>query len=233
MNDDRIERIWQSGHAGDGGLTRDALSVMLGRSIAPGTRYFRVFVWTHVLVLLAVLVLEGVNLYGYRSNPGWFAVHLGVTAAALAFVSWGIRLTGELGRQDRADLPVAEDVRRRLRFLERDYAGWLWMSAASVVFLALAINCVVDNDGGQYRIHKPLMFYGMQAAMFFGIYALYRVTHAPYVDELRHALYDLENQVLERSGTLQARQERLRPWMGVLVAVLLALVLLGLVLALR
>jgi hypothetical protein len=233
MNDDRIERIWREGRDRGGGLSRDDLAAMLGRSIAPGTRYFRMFLAMHLVILLAVLVLEGINLYGYLGNRPWFIVHGAVTTLALGFVAWGIHLTGELGKLDRADLPVAEDVRRHLRFYEKDYARWLWMSSASIVMLSLAIGCVIDNDGGHYRINKPLLFFGIQALMLFGTYAVYRVTHAPFVDELRHSLYDLENQILERSGSLQVRQARFRPWIWVLVAVLLAFVLLGVVLAVR
>jgi hypothetical protein len=233
MNDDRIERIWRRGRDGDDGLTRDQLARMLRASIAPGTRYFRMFLAMHLAVLLAVLVLEGINLVGYYGNRPWFIVHGAITALALGFASWGIHLTGELGKLDRADLPVADDVRRQLRFYEKDYARWLWMSAASIVMLALALGTWIDNDDGQFRINKPVVFFGVQAVMLFGSYALYRATHAPYIDELRRVLHDLENQILERSGSLQVRQARLRPWMIVLVVVLSAFAILGLVLALR
>lgn len=232
MNDDRIEQIWRQGDDDDG-LTREQLAGMLGRSIAPGTRYFRMFLSMHLLILLAVLVLEGINLYGYLGNRPWFVVHGAMTALALGFASWGIHLTGELGKLDRVDLPVAQDVRRQLRFYEKDYARWLWMSAASVVMLALALGTMIDNDGGHFPINKPIVFFGTQAVMLFGSYALYRATHAPYIDELRRVLHDLENQILERSGSLQIRQARWRPWMWVLVVALTALAALGLILALR
>lgn len=234
MNDDRIERIWrrERDHQDrDGGLDRDQLAGMLRASIAPGTRFFRMFLSMHLVVLLTVLVLEGINLYGYFGNRHWFIVHVAMTALALGFASWGIHLFGELGRLDRADLPLADDVRRQLRFYEKDYALWLWMSAASIVMLALALGTLIDNDGGNFRINKPIMFFGIQAVVLFGSYALYRATHAPYVDELRHVLHDLENQILERSGSLQVRQARLRPWMTVLMVVLTAFALLGMVLA--
>jgi len=196
-------------------------------------RYFRRFVGAHLLVLLAVLVLEGVNLYAYRSSPTWFVVHGVVTALALGFAAWGIRLTERLGRLDRPDLPVADDVRRRLRFCDRDYALWLWMCSLSIVMLSLAINCLVDLDVGGYRINKPVVFFGVQLVMLSGIWAVYRLTHGVYVDELRAVLYDLENQALERSGTLEVRRARFRPWLWVLVVVLLGFVVLGIVLAMR
>ena len=235
MNDDRIERIWRrqrdhQDHAG--GLDRDQLAGMLQASITPSTRYFRTFLSMHLVVLLAVLVLEGINLYGYFGNRPWFLVHGAMTALALGFASFGIHLFGELGRLDRADLPVADDVRRQLRFYEKDYRWWLWMSAASLVMLALALGTLIDHVGGNFRINQPVVFFGIQAVVLFGSYALYRAIHAPYIDELRHVLHDLENQILERSGSLQVRQARLRPWMIVLMVVLSALAALGMVLAL-
>jgi len=108
--------------------------------VAGSSLTLKTFLWLYLAMLLATLVLQGVNLAGYRTNPAMLVVHGVVLAAALGFTAFGIHLYGEVGRLDRRDEKLVDAVERRLHLLRGKYEVWLWICAVTAWMLAWAIN---------------------------------------------------------------------------------------------
>jgi hypothetical protein len=157
---------------------------------------------------------------------------LALTALALGLALQGVRLLGDPGLVDRPTDPLLESVRRRLAFLGPRFEAWLWMASLSVALLSFALNSVVDSDIG-YRINKPMVFVGVNVAMLAMVYGSLKLSFLPLVRELRAALQDLEDQLLERSAAADRYRRGLRRWQIALALLLLVLLLLGAWLAWR
>ena len=67
---------------------------------------------------------------------------------------------------ERADESVLATLRRRLHFHRTKFEVWMWVVTATVYLLQFAINTMIDNDGGQYRINQPGFFVGVSIGAF-------------------------------------------------------------------
>jgi hypothetical protein len=83
---------------------------------------------------------------------------------------------------------------------------------------------MVDNDGGNFRINKPLFFTGINAVMFFGMYGILKLAHFPFVREMRAILDDLDAQMTDRTREIDEWKIKWKRW-GKIVTVLLFLLL--------
>jgi len=231
-DDDLIERLWARREE-EPKMTREEIARALRPRLGRSSTFLKFYLWVYLGVLLATLVLQGVNFAGYRTNVTMLTVHALVTAAALGFVAFGIHLVGEVGRLDRMDERLAEAVSRRLAFFRGKYEVWLWACSVSLLLLTWAINTFVDNANGVYRINQPLVFFGTEAVMLFGMYAVIKASHRPVLRELRAVLEDLEAQITGHTEAVDASRARSRWWWLVLVVFLAAMALLGLWMAVR
>jgi hypothetical protein len=225
--DDLIERLWAE-RKEEPKMSREEIENVLRLRVGRSTHVLRIYVWIYLTVLMAILVLQGMNLGGYRTNATMLAVQSVVTAFALGFAGFGVYLMGEVGRLERLDENLSDAIKRRLAFFRGKYEAWLWSCAASCLLLIWAVNTLVDNAEGTYRINKPFFFAGVNAAILFGMYALSKAAHVPFVHELRATLEDLEAQVMDRTAAVEALKVRWRRWAYLLVALLIILALLGL-----
>ncbi len=231
-DDDRlIERLWAQGKE-EPKMSREAIIRALRPRVAGSTRRLKMYLWLYLAMLLATLVLQGVNIAGYRNNATMLAVHGVVLAVAVGLSAFGIHMFGEVGRLDRMDERLAEAVDRRLSLLRGKYERWLWACALSAWMLAWAITTLVDNAGGVYRINKPLVFVGTSAAMLIVVYGSTKVAHQLVVRDLRAVLEDLEGQILDHTAAVDQTARSWRWKSVVLGVVLFLLALLGLWLAL-
>lgn len=232
-SDDRlIERLWAQGKE-EPKMTREEIVRALRPRVAGSTRPLKAYLWLYLGMLLTTLVLQGFNLAGYRSNPTMLAVHGVVVFVSAALALFGIHLYGEVGRLDRVDEKLADAVRIRLRLLRGKYEWWLWASAVSAWMLAWAINTLIDNADGTFRINKPLVFVGTSAAMLLIVYGGSKISLQRVVLELRAVLEDLEEQILDRTAAVDRKARSLRWQMIALMVVLLLFGLLGLWLAIK
>ncbi len=224
--DDLIERLWAERQE-DEPMSREQIASALRPRVGRVTSTLKRHLWMYLAMLLATLVLQGVNLAGYSSNVPMLTVQALVTALAVGFTAFGIHLIGQVGKLDQMDTSLAEAVRQRLAFLRGKYEGWLWTCAATLLLLAWAVTTLIDNAGGVYRINKPWFFTGTLLVMFFGGYATLKFAHFPVLRELRAVLEDLEAQFLGRTGELDELKLRWRRWRYVLILLLTLLLLLG------
>ena len=233
MEKDIIQDLWERGTGKEKRMSREAIEQFLQPRVKRNVFHFKFLVWFYLFVLAAIFVLQGINIVGYQSNPLMLAVQAGLTLIALTFFAYGIHLVEEIGRIDRADESLVALVQRRLRFYRTKYEIWLWMIAGTALLLSYAVNTMVDNVGGHYRINKPVVFIGTSLAMFFGLYAVSKLAHYPVVTELKAFLHDLEAQVTEQTVKVQKLKKTLRLWGIVLAVILTLLALWGLLLALQ
>jgi hypothetical protein len=231
-NDDLIERLWAKREE-EPKMTREEIARALRPRLGRSSNILKFYLWFYLGALLATLVLQGINLAGYRTNATMLAVHAAVTVAALSFVAFGIHMAGAIGRLDRMDEHLADAVNRRLAFFRGKYEVWLWACSVSLLLLTWAINTLVDNADGTYRINKPFVFFGTQAVMLFGMYAVFKAAHLPVVRELRAVLEDLKAQMMGHTEAADALKERWRRWWVVLVVFLTIMLLLGVWMAVR
>jgi uncharacterized membrane protein (DUF485 family) len=227
MEDDKlIERLWAK-RKEEPKMTREEISNLLRPRVGGFSRTLKMYVWMYLGVLLATLVLQGVNLAGYITNATMLTVQIAVTVAAIGFALYGIYLMGEARHLDRMDESLGEAVQRRLAFFRGKYEWWLWACAASLLLLNWAVGTMVDNDEGNFRINKPLFFTGINAVMFFGMYGILRLAHLPFVREMRAVLDDLDAQMTDRTRELDDWKIRWKWWSRISAVLLLLLLLYG------
>ena len=214
-------------------MTHEQLTAVLEPRAERSSRVLIAYVWTYLLVQVATLLLAGANMAGYRSNPLMLGVQIGVALAALGFAAHGVWLYGCVRRLQRMDETLAAALRRRMAFYSTNSTTWMWLAALSFVALGFALNSLIDNVGGTYRINKPLVFVGVQVAMVLFLVASFRIAHEPILGELRAVVGDLEDQVLDRTKRLDQDQARWRRWRIALAVVLALLLVLGAWLAWR
>jgi hypothetical protein len=224
--DDSIERLWAN-RKEETPMSREEIASALRPRVGRTTWTLKFYLWTYLGILLATLVLQGMNLAGYRSNSTMLTVHSLVMALAVGFTAFGIHLVGRVGQLDRMDESLAKAVEGRLTFLRGKYEVWLWACAATLPMLTWAVTTLVDNANGVYRINKPWVFLGTLLAMFFGAYAVLKGAHVPVLHELRAVLEDLEGQLLGRTGALDELKVKWRRWGYVLMVLFTLLLLLG------
>lgn len=229
--DDLIERLWAD-RKEEPPMSREQIVKALRPRVGRTTLTLKMMLWTYLVALLATLLLQGVNLAGYRSNPTMMTVQVIVTVLAVGSTAFGIHLMGQMGRLDKMDENLADAVKGRLAFLRGKYEVWMWVCAATLLMLSWALNTMIDNQDGVFRINKPWLVCGLGLVMFFGGYAALKGAHVPVLRELRAVLEDLEAQLLGRTRAVDEFKLRWRRWGYVLVVLLTLLMLLGLWMAL-
>lgn len=208
-------------------MSREQIANALRPRVWRATWILKLYLWLYLVVLLVTLVLQGVNLAGYYSNPTMLTVHAVVTALTVGSIAFGVYLMGQVGRLDRMDESLAEAVKGRLEFLRGKYEMWLWVCAATLLMLTWAVTTLVDNADGVYRVNQPGVFVGTLLVMFFGGYSVLKVAHMPVLRELRAVLEDFESQLLGRTAALDKLKVKWRRWSWVLVVLGTLLALLG------
>ncbi len=224
--DDLIDRLWAERQEEEP-MSREQIVSALRPRVGRVTRTLKIYLWMYLAMLLATLVLQGVNLAGYSSNTTMLTVHVLVIALAAGFTAFGIHLVGQVGKLDQMDASLSEAVTQRLAFLRGKYEGWMWICAATLLLLGWAISTLVDNADGIYRINKPWVFTSLLLVMFFGGYAVIKGAHFPVLRELRAVLEDLEAQFLGRTGAVDELKLKWRRWSYFLVVLMTLLLLLG------
>jgi hypothetical protein len=225
-DDNMIERLWAKRRE-ETKMTREEISNLLRPRIGGFSRTLKLCVWMYLGVLLATLVLQGVNLAGYVMNATMLTVQIAVTVAAIGFAVYGIYLMGEARHLERMDKSLGEAVKQRLAFFRGKYEWWLWACAASLLLLSWAIGTMVDNVEGTFRINKPLLFIGINAAMFFGMYGVLKLSHLPFLREMRAILDDLEAQMTDRTREHDEWKIKWKRWSRIATVLLLLLLLYG------
>ena len=221
MGKDIIQDIWDKGRE-EHKMTRAEIQAVLEPRIRKNAFSLRMWVWFYLMVLSATLILDSINIFGYWANPVMLSVQLAVTLISLGFLTYGIHVLRDFVRIDRADESLLVRLRRRLRFYQTKYEIWLWIVVGTVYLLQFAVNTMIDNQDGHYRINRPGFFVGISIVFVLFMYGVMKVAHYPFVKELQAILSDLENQITEATDKVALLRRSWRYW-SILLAVVLAI----------
>ncbi len=176
------------------------------------------------LMLAATIVLEIINLGGYRGNTMMVVIHTCVLILSVLISIYGIRLFTRIIRTTRSSLDLVTTIRSQIRIYKLDYEIWLWLMALSLLMVIFAVNTLVDNDNGTYRINNPAVYAAIEAIIFIFMYAMMKAVHYPLLRELRAHLTDLENQTSEATERIEFQKKKWRWWaMAGLVIIMIVL----------
>lgn len=212
MFDDTLKNTWKRAEADAPRLSLAALEALLRPAARTSGRALAFLAWTQITLLGLSALLACINLRGYRGNPRMLAVELTLALSSLGLAALGLRFVARLRETRRADLPLLETVALRLAFHRRFHGPGLVVSALSPWLLTLAINTLVDNEHGTYRVHHPLEFVLVSAGMIALTYTLVRISTSPLGRELEAMLQDLQAEALEATPRVDAVKRRARAW---------------------
>lgn len=228
MFDEELMATWKRAEAGGPPLSRGAIEDLLRPMVRWSGRALEAVAWIYLVLMACAAVLAVVNLPGYRGNPVMTTFEAGlalVSAACGTFSAW---LAVSLRRIGRADLPLVETVERRMQFYDRWMGPWMIVGAATPWLLSMAINTLIDNQGGEYRVNHPWEFALVTAVMFGFTYVALRVSLMPSVRAAQAVLLDLRAEAIGATPEIASMRRRTRVWMALAVVLLVLGVLAGL-----
>ena len=230
MLDEDLKTVWKRAGEVARHLSRGEIEGLLRPTARRSGRALEFLVWTHVVMLALSAALALANLYGYRANPTMLVVEGAIAALSAAGCALSARLVASLRGMDRGDEPLMELIERRIAFTERSYRRWLLVATPGPWLLSLALNTLIDNERGSYRVNHPLEFAVVTAVVLGITYASLRFATGRAVHELRSTLHDLRAEALEATPELQAFRRRSRVALAIGVVLLSVTALLGVLL---
>ncbi len=229
MNEDLIQSLWNKAKGKDPKMSTQEIDAILRRSVRRGWSELQRMVWFYLAVIAAILVVNGMNIAGYRSNPAWLTVHIALTFLAVGFLGFGVHVMGEMRRLENLAESLAELVRRQLHFFKTKYQIWLGLVSVGIWMLGFAVSLYLYNQNGHYRIHKDLFLAFFTIAQLLIIYVLVRVAHYPLLQRVLAALHDVEAQSVEQTQSFD-KSRKYRVLIGVLAFILGVALFLGVLL---
>jgi hypothetical protein len=227
MSKDIIQKIWDKGKTMNIELSVQDMARALRPEMRGHSISIRTPIWIWLGFLLGALVLDVVNIVGYRSNPAMLATQIGLTLLAAVFAAYGIHLLREIRLIDRADENLMALLRRRLRFYRTKFEIWNFMMAVTVGLLSFAINSFVDNKDGQFRIYRPGVFIIVSVLQLAFCYGAIKMAQFPLRKEMRILLSDLEENVTDGRQSLVGLRKKWRIWAVVFFIICTILLLFG------
>ena len=82
VDDNLIERLWAE-RTEETTMSREEIANAMRPRLRRSTQWLKSNLWFYLLALIATLVLQGLNLAGYQSNPSMLVVQSLVTAAVI------------------------------------------------------------------------------------------------------------------------------------------------------
>jgi len=207
MNNDLIQSLWNRGKGKEPKMSTQQIEDILHKSVKRAWTDLRRLVWCYLAVLAAVLVVNGMNIAVYHSNPAWLGVHVALTVLVLGFLGFGAHLIGEMRRLDNLAEGLAELVRRQLHFFKTKYQVWLGIVTLGIWLLGFAVSLYMYNQDGDYRIRKDLFLVVFVVVQILITYAIVRVAHYPVSRRILAALRDVEAQATEQTRSFEKSQK--------------------------
>jgi hypothetical protein len=208
MSEDAIQKIWDEGE-GKVVKTREEIEAYLQSRFHRQAFFMPLFIYLNLGVLAVTLVLEILNILGYQDNPTMLAVQSGVTVITVAFIAYGVHLLRYLVGMEQVDEPLLARLERRKRFFKTRYEIWMWIMSAGGLLLIFAVNTMMDNQNGQYRVNRPGFFTGIHAVMLLAMYLFLKMSHHPLTRQWKAVQRDLENQITDHTEYVERLQ---RTW---------------------
>ena len=219
MNDKLIQTLWNEGKGKEPKMSKQELKGILQKSVKRGWTELRRMVWVYLAVMVGILVVSGINIAVYASNPNWLGVHLGMTLLTVGFLAFGAHVLDVMRRLDDPTQGLMVLVQRKLHFFRTKYQAWLGIVALAIWMLCFGVSLYMYNEDGHYGIEKDLFILSFAVAQAVIIYAMVRVAHHPMLQRILAALRDIEAQSTEQTRRFEKGQ-KYRVLIGVLAFIL-------------
>lgn len=230
-NNDLI-KIWKEGNMEmlkNRRFERSELEAFLKPKVRKTTLSLNLNILVYMAAQLAAMILIGFDLYGYRSNPIMLKVLIPMFIGCSFFLGYGVFLLTYIWQVNHGNFDLVTAIHRKLKVYRTHYEAWMWIGAVSLLFLTFALNSLIDNDQGTYRINRPIFFVATSLAVVLFIYGVQKITQLSAVRRIKIYLSDLQNDALEGSHQLE-KAKRIQFVVYLIIALLLTLLfILGLI----
>jgi hypothetical protein len=232
MENNDLTRIWKEGNQEtleNRRFERSELEAFLKPKVNKSTLSLNANILVYMAAQLAAMVLIGFDLYGYRSNPLMLKALIPMFIACASFFGYGVFLLSSIWQIHHGDFDLITAINRKLRVYRTHYEAWMWIGAVSCLFLTFALNTLIDNDQGTFRINRPVFFTGVCLLVLFFIYGSQKIAQFVAVRQIKVYLEDLQNDALEGSRKIEeARRKQLVVYL-ILAVLLTLLFILGII----
>ena len=211
MENNNLINIWKEGNLEilkNRRFERSELEAFLKPKVSKTTLSLNFNILVYMAVQLAAMVLIGFDLYGYRSNPVMLKVLIPMLILCSSFFGYGVFLLSYIWQLNQRDFDLVTAINRKLKVYRTHYEAWMWIGAVSLLFLTFALNTLIDNDRGTYRINRPVFFAVMCVSILLFIYGAQKIAQFIAVRRIRVYLSDLQNDVLEGSQRLEKAKRK-------------------------
>jgi len=211
MENNDLMKIWKEGNQEilkDKRFERSELEAFLKPKVGKATIHLNLNILVYMAAQLAAMILIGFDLYGYRSNPVMLKVLIPMFILCSSFFGYGVFLLSYIWQVNHGDFDLVTAINRKLKVYRRHYEAWMWIGAVSALFLSFALNTLIDNDRGTYRINRPIFFMVISFLVILFIYGVQKIAQFRAVREIRVYLADLQNEILEGSRRLEKAKRK-------------------------
>lgn len=196
MTGDELQDVWDRQPA-DPKLSQTEIESFLRPHARKHSRGWMAILWIYLTIVALTLFVEGMSLYGVRSNPTLATMQISLAVVTSMFLVYGVHLISDLAAMNHVDQPLVTLIRRRLRFCRIKYEIWMWMLAGTLLFLLISLVTIRHNVDGRGQVDRVVDLNDMIVAVvfFFAAYLIMKVGSYPLVRELKTIASDLEQQV--------------------------------------
>jgi hypothetical protein len=211
MENNNLLQMWKEGNQEilrDKRFERSELETFLKPKISKATFSLNYNIVAYMAAQLAAMVLIGLDLYGYRSNPVMLKALIPMFIACSSFFGYGVFLLSHIWQINHSDFDLVTAINKKIKVYRRHYEAWMWIGAVSTLFLIFALNTWVDNDQGTYRINRPVFFAVVSFSVLIFIYGIQKIAQLKVVREIKIYLSDIQNEVMEGSHQIEQAKRK-------------------------
>jgi hypothetical protein len=146
---------------------------------------------------------------------------------SLIFFVYGVFIFMKIREINNFSKDLHDLLESKIRFLRFHYEIWLIITAVVVWILSFAINTLVDNQEGLYRINRVGVFVIVSLAMLAFIYVVQKISAMASIQNLKVFLADLERSSVTGTETAEKNRKKMRLIYFAAIIILTALLILG------
>ena len=211
MENNDLIKIWKKGNKEmlkNRRFERSELEAFLKPKVGKATLNLNLNILVYMAAQLAAMVLMGFDLYIYRSNPVMLTALIPMFILCSSFFGYGVFLLSYIWQINRGRFDLITAINRKLKVYRTHYEAWMWIGAVTCLFLVFALNTLVDNDQGTYRINRPVFFIVISLLVILFIYGTQKIAQFFAIRQIRAYLTDLQNDVLEGSCRIEETRKQ-------------------------
>ncbi len=235
MENNNLLKIWKEGNQEmlkNQRFERSELEAFLKPKVSKATLNLNLNILVYMAAQLAAMVLMGFDFYIYRSNPVMLTALIPMFILCSSFFGYGVFLLSYIWQVNRGRFDLITAINRKLKVYRTHYEAWMWIGAVTCLFLGFALNTLIDNDQGTYRINRPVFFAVICLLVLLFIYGAQKIAQFFAIKQIRVYLTDLQNDVLEGSCRLEETRKQKLLIFVILFIILTITFILGLIRAL-